>query len=74
MKRRYWFADPEDLKKKYLKALPFLSLKNVEVHSVQSPEFVKVESELNDTKKRLKRLEKYFDEREGLDNLKKPEF
>jgi len=74
MKRRYWFADPEDLKKKYMKALPFLSLENVEVHSIQSPEFVKVESELNDTKKRLKRLEKYFEEREGIDNLKNPEY
>jgi integrase len=72
MKRRYWFADPEDLKKKYLKALPFLSLEDVEVHSIQSPEFVKVESELNDTKKRLKRLEKYFEERERIDNLEKP--
>ena len=72
MKRRYWFADPEDLKKKYMKALPFLSLENVEVHSIQSPEFVKVESELNDTKKRLKRLEKYFEEKEGIDNLKNP--
>ena len=73
LKRSYWYADPEVLKEKYLKALPFLSLENVEVHSIQSPEFVKVESELNDTKKRLKRLEKYFEEIEGINKLIKPE-
>jgi hypothetical protein len=31
MQRRYWFADPEKLKEKYLMALPFLSLEDIEV-------------------------------------------
>ena len=39
MKRRYWFADPETLKKKYLTALPYLSLEDVEVKTIESNEF-----------------------------------
>ena len=34
MKRRYWFADTEKLKEKYLMTLPFLSLEDVEVHDI----------------------------------------
>jgi len=53
MKRRYWFADPEKLKEKYLKALPYLSLENIEVHSIKSPEFKEVEEKLNKSEIRI---------------------
>jgi hypothetical protein len=72
MKRRYWFADPEKLKEKYLKALPYLSLEDVEVHSIQSPEFKKVVEELDKKELRIQRLERYIEEKEGIPQIKKP--
>jgi integrase len=80
IKRRYWFADTDKLKEKYLLALPFLSLEEVEIHTIQSPEFTKVllkldekELELEKQNKRIKRLEKYFEEKDMLDKIKKPD-
>ena len=73
-------ADTDKLKEKYLLALPFLSLENIESHTLQSPEFTKVllkldekEHELKKQNERIKRLERYFEEREGIDRIKKPE-
>ncbi len=80
IKRRYWFADTDKLKEKYLLALPFLSLEEVEIHTIQSPEFTKVllkldekELELEKQNKRIKRLERYFEEKDMLDKIKKPD-
>jgi len=73
MKRRYWFADPNILKEKYLVALPFLSLEDTEVHSIKSPEFQKVEEELDKKEKRIQRLERYIEEKDKLEQIKKPE-
>jgi hypothetical protein len=44
MKRSYWYADPNDLKNKYLKALPYLSLEDTEVHSLESKEYKELKS------------------------------
>ena len=41
------------------------------VQSIQSPEFIQVQSELNDTKERLQRIEKYMEEKERINNVKK---
>ena len=73
MKRRYWFADPNILKEKYLVALPFLSLEDTEVHSIKSPEFQKVEEELDKKEKRIQRLERYIEEKDKIEQIKKPE-
>jgi hypothetical protein len=39
---------------------------------MKSPEFIKVEIELEETKKRLQRVKKYMEEKERIDNVKKP--
>ena len=39
MKRRYWFADPKTLKERYLTALPYLSLEDVETKTIESLEY-----------------------------------
>lgn len=35
----YYRADPEALKKKYIKYLPFLSIADTEVHTIESEEY-----------------------------------
>ncbi len=46
--RAYWYMDPKDLKKRYLKALPYLSIDQVKVKDIKSDDF-----------KRIEELEKY---------------
>lgn len=61
----YWRSDPKKLKKVYLKALPYLSLENVEVYHIESEEFKDITTKLNDKdeeivdlKKRMASMEK----------------
>lgn len=49
--RAYWYMDPQKLKKRYMKALPFLSLDNVKVKDVESAEFKKLIQEIEELKK-----------------------
>jgi integrase len=82
LKRSYWYADPQVLKEKYLEALKYLSIENIKIHDITTEDkkrltelensMTKKDIELEDTKNRLKRLEKYFKEREGIDKLEKP--
>jgi integrase len=46
--RAYWYMDSEDLKNRYLKALPYLSIDQVKVKDIKSDDF-----------KRIEELEKY---------------
>ena len=82
MKRRYWFVDPEKLKEKYLMALPFLSLEDIEVHYITTEDKKRLteletlmsnkDIELKDAKERLKHIAKYMEGKERVDNVKKP--
>jgi integrase len=69
----YFKSDISDLREEYVRCIPDLSIKDTEIHTMKSPEFIKVETELNETQKRLKRLERFMEEKERTDNLKKPE-
>ncbi len=68
----YFKSDITDLKEEYIRCIPDLSIEETEVKSYKSHEFIKVESELEDTKKRLKRIERFMEEKERTDNLKNP--
>jgi hypothetical protein len=65
----YFKSDITDLKEEYIRCIPDLSMRKVQ--SIQSPEFIQVQSELNDTKERLQRIEKYMEEKERINNVKK---
>ena len=52
--RTYWRANPEDLKKHYLKALPYLSLDKAKVKDVETKEFKII---MEDSKKKDKKIE-----------------
>ncbi|RJS48482.1 MAG: hypothetical protein CIT03_07845 [Methanobacterium sp.] len=41
--RAYWYMDPEDLKKRYLKALPYLSIDQVKVKTIGDENYKMVE-------------------------------
>ncbi|MDP1552379.1 MAG: site-specific integrase [Methanobacteriaceae archaeon] len=62
--RAYWYMDPKDLKNRYLKALPYLSIDQVKVKDIKSDDFKRIE-ELEKyqeyMKKRLIETEKIFD-------------
>lgn len=59
--RAYWRADPEELKKVYMEALPYLSLKDTEVKTIHSDEYNELlrqrEREQEQYKEQLSRLE-----------------
>jgi integrase len=41
--RAYWYMDPKDLKNRYLKALPYLSIDQVKVKDIKSDDFKRIE-------------------------------
>lgn len=41
--RAYWYMDPEDLKERYLKALPYLSIDQVKVKEIKSKDVKRIE-------------------------------
>lgn len=63
--RTYWEANPDDLKKLYLKALPHLSIDQVKVRNIDS-------DTLKDYESRITKLEKENTEKDKL--LTNPEF
>ena len=80
--RTYWKADPNDLKKHYLKALPYLSIDRAKIKDVYSKEFEELlkESKINDEKmiimeQKLEDMANKYKERdkflEGLKSKKK---
>ena len=70
----YFKIDIEALRDEYLRILPYLMFRErVEVHTLQSPEFKQLEEALEEKEQRLQVLERYFKEKEGMEQLKKPE-
>lgn len=51
--RTYWRANPEDLKKHYLRALPYLSIDKAKVKDVETKEFKTI---MEDSKKKDKKI------------------
>jgi len=69
----YFKADLNKLKQEYISCLDDLSIQDVEVHTLQSPEFKKVTEELKASELRLQRLERYIEEKDKIEQIKKPE-
>lgn len=51
--RAYWFADPNALKKEYLKILPYLSIDGVKVKVIHSEEYMNMEQRLRSVEEEL---------------------
>jgi len=51
--RAYWYMDPEDLKKRYMKALPYLSIDKTKVLEIKSEDYKRIE-ELEKTQELLR--------------------
>lgn len=69
--RAYWYMDPEKLKKRYMKALPFLSLDNVKVKDVESAEFKRLiqdskakDEEMAKMNKKIELIEKLLSDKD----------
>ncbi|MCC7560613.1 MAG: site-specific integrase [Methanobacterium sp.] len=56
--RTYWMANPDDLKKLYLRTLPLLSIDNAKVRDVDSDELKIVEADSKRKDERIEALEK----------------
>lgn len=79
----YFKNDIESLKNQYITCIDNLSIEDTEVRILESEDKkllnelqaknVEKDLELEDTKKRLKRLELYMEQKERTDNLKKPD-
>ncbi len=52
----YYRADPEALKKKYIKYLPFLAIEDTEVHTIESEEYRMLREENEQMKKEFEQL------------------
>lgn len=55
VKRAYWIVDPEELKKCYMNALPYLSIDEIKVKDLESKEFTELKSLKSDIR-RIQRL------------------
>jgi len=69
----YFKSNSTSLKEQYINCIEDLSIEDVEVHTLQSPEFKKVTEELKASELRLQRLERYIEEKDKIDQIKKPE-
>lgn len=71
--RTYWMANPDDLKKLYLRTLPLLSIDNAKVRDVDSDELKTIEEDSKRKDVRIEALEKHqgdYDKRqESIDKL-----
>ena len=56
--RTYWMANPEDLKKLYLRTLPLLSIDNAKAKDVYSKEFTTIMEDSRIKDERIEALEK----------------
>lgn len=64
--RAYWYMDPEKLKKRYMKALQFLSLDNIKVKDFESSEFRKLNQSLEEKDVEIARINKKLELMESL--------
>ncbi|MDX9694000.1 MAG: site-specific integrase [Methanothermobacter sp.] len=59
--RAYWYMDPEDLKRRYMRALPYLSIDGVEVRTIEDSDYRRlreVENIYNQMKDEIQKAEK----------------
>ena len=67
--RTYWRADPKELKKVYLEALPYLSLENTEVKTIHSDEYNEMLKQREKEQKQYQeQLTKLQEQEEKLDS------
>lgn len=55
--RSYWKSDPEQLKKRYMKILPLLSLDGINIRDHESKEFKQMQKDSIEKDKRINRME-----------------
>ncbi|HOI71409.1 MAG TPA: tyrosine-type recombinase/integrase [Methanobacterium sp.] len=55
--RTYWKTDPDDLKRHYIKALPYLSIDEAQVKDFESPEYRELKSTMSEKEDRISNLE-----------------
>ncbi|MBC7118921.1 MAG: site-specific integrase [Methanobacteriaceae archaeon] len=64
--RVYWYMDPEDLKRRYMKALPYLSIDGVEVRTIEDRDYrrlrevEKIYNQMKDEIRKTKKLIQLF--------------
>jgi integrase len=68
--RAYWKADPEQLKKRYLKVLPQLSLDGIKVKDYESKEYKQLVKDSVEKDKKISRMEQRMEIVEALLNDK----
>lgn len=58
----YYRADPESLKKKYMKYLPFLAIEDTEVHTIESEEYRKLREQNELLEVKMAKMETLIDD------------
>lgn len=58
----YYRADPEALKKKYIKYLPFLAIEDTEVHTIESAEYRMLREQNADLEAKVAKMETLIDD------------
>lgn len=58
----YYRADPEALKKKYIKYLPFLAIEDTEVHTIESAEYRMLREQNEDLEAKVAKMETLIDD------------
>lgn len=72
IKRAYWKADPEKLKKKYMEALPYLSIDEIKVKDIENPEFKELKEKYErDSKVKDEEMDRMNKKMEIMDNMLK---
>lgn len=66
IKRAYWKADPEKLKRKYLDVLPYLSIDEIRVKDVKSEEFKIIETEMQKKDDEIRDIKQYLMDMEEI--------
>lgn len=62
VKRAYWHSEPEELKKKYVKALPYLSIDEVKVKDFESKEFKESKERIDSLERKVEILESFIED------------
>lgn len=60
LKRAYWKADPEKLKKNYLDVIEYLSIDEMKVKDIKSKEYLELEARFNEYDKKFKDYEEFM--------------
>ena len=78
VKRAYWIITPEELKKKYLSVLKYLSIDSIKVHDIQSEKFNEIlkdskikQQKIEDLERRFKALEDFSKKVNSIEEYQK---